>query len=63
VEDESFFREVTCEILESASYRVLKAGAAAEAISTFDELLLTDVVLPDRMAATLPPTCGAFAQS
>jgi CheY-like chemotaxis protein len=52
VEDESFLREMTCEILESAGYRVLKAGAAAEAISTFDEyktivrLLLTDVVLP-----------------
>ncbi len=51
VEDESFLREVTCEILESAGYRVLKAGTAAEAISTFDEyktivrLLLTDVVL------------------
>jgi two-component system cell cycle sensor histidine kinase/response regulator CckA len=52
VEDERFLREVTCEILESAGYRVLKAGTAAEAISTFDEyktivrLLLTDVVLP-----------------
>jgi CheY-like chemotaxis protein len=52
VEDESFLREVTCEILESAGYRVLKAGTAAEAISIFDEyktvvrLLLTDVVLP-----------------
>jgi CheY-like chemotaxis protein len=54
VEDESFHREVTCEILESAGYRVLKAGTAAEAISAFDEyktivrLLLTDVVLPGR---------------
>ncbi len=52
VEDESFPREVACEILESAGYRVLKAGTAAEAISAFDEyktivrLLLTDVVLP-----------------
>jgi two-component system cell cycle sensor histidine kinase/response regulator CckA len=52
VEDESFLREMTFEILESAGYRVLKAGTAAEAISTFDEyktivrLLLTDVVLP-----------------
>jgi CheY-like chemotaxis protein len=52
VEDESFLREVTCEILESAGYRVLKARTAAEAISAFDEyktivrLLLTDVVLP-----------------
>jgi CheY-like chemotaxis protein len=51
-EDESFLREVTCEILESAGYRVLKVGTAAEAISPFDEyktivrLLLTDVVVP-----------------
>jgi CheY-like chemotaxis protein len=52
VEDESLLREVTCEIIESAGYWVLKAGTAAEAISAFDEyktivrLLLTDVVLP-----------------
>ena len=52
VEDESFLREVTCEILESAGYRVLKTRNAAEATSTFGEyksivrLLLTDVVLP-----------------
>ena len=52
VEDEQFLREVTCEILESAGYRVLKTGNAAEAASAFKEfqpivrLLLTDVVLP-----------------
>jgi two-component system, cell cycle sensor histidine kinase and response regulator CckA len=52
VEDETFLREVTCEILESAGYRVLKTRNAKEAISTFSEykpivrLLLTDVVLP-----------------
>lgn len=52
VEDETLLREVTCEILESAGYRVLKTRNAAEAISTFGEykaivrLLLTDVVLP-----------------
>ena len=52
VEDEAFLREVTCEILESAGYRVLKTRNAAEATSTFGEyksivrLLLTDVVLP-----------------
>ena len=52
VEDESFLREVTCEILESAGYRVLKTRNAKEAISAFKEyksivrLLLTDVVLP-----------------
>jgi response regulator RpfG family c-di-GMP phosphodiesterase len=52
VEDETFLREVTCEILESAGYRVLKTQDAAEAVSVFNEykaivrLLLTDVVLP-----------------
>ena len=52
VEDETLLREVTCEILESTGYRVLKTRNAAEAISTFGEykaivrLLLTDVVLP-----------------
>lgn len=52
VEDEQFLREVTCEILESAGYRVLKTGNATEAASAFKEfqpivrLLLTDVVLP-----------------
>ncbi len=52
VEDESFLREVTCEILESAGYRVLKTRNAKEAISAFKDyknivrLLLTDVVLP-----------------
>ncbi len=52
VEDETFLREVTSEILESAGYRVLKTRNAAEALSVFGEckaivrLLLTDVVLP-----------------
>ena len=52
VEDEAFLREVTCEILESAGYRVLKTRNAAEAAVAFGEckaivqLLLTDVVLP-----------------
>jgi CheY-like chemotaxis protein len=52
VEDESFLREVACEILESAGYRVLKARNATEAITAFHQykaivkLLLTDVVLP-----------------
>ena len=52
VEDETFLCEVTCEILESAGYRVLKTRNAAEAIAAFSEykaivrLLLTDVVLP-----------------
>jgi CheY-like chemotaxis protein len=52
VEDEAFLREVTCEILESAGYRVLKTRNAVEAAIAFREyktivkLLLTDVVLP-----------------
>jgi DNA-binding response OmpR family regulator len=52
VEDETRLREVTCEVLESAGYRVLKARNALEAMSTFNEyktivrLLVTDVVLP-----------------
>lgn len=52
VEDEGFVREVTGEILQSAGYRVLKAGNAREAVQTFQccgeevQLLLTDVVMP-----------------
>jgi PleD family two-component response regulator len=52
VENETFLRQVTCEILESAGYRVSQSRNAAEAISAFQEyktivrLLLTDVVLP-----------------
>jgi CheY-like chemotaxis protein len=54
VEDEAFVREVACEILRVAGYRVLSARNAAEAVPAFlahreeVELLLTDVVLPDR---------------
>lgn len=52
VEDEAFVREITCEILESEGYRVLKVCNAAEARVVFRryrkivQLLLTDVVLP-----------------
>jgi len=52
VEDETFLLEVTCEILESAGYRVLKTRNAMEAMSAFRQfnaivrLLMTDVVLP-----------------
>jgi len=52
VEDETFLREVTCEILEITGYRVLKTRNAGEAITAFRQnktivkLLLTDVVLP-----------------
>jgi len=69
VEDESFLREVTCEILESAGYRVLKTDTAAEAISAFDEyktivrLLLTDVVLPGQNGRDLATDLRCVAQS
>ena len=54
VEDEAFVRKVACEILRVAGYRVLSARNAAEAVPAFlahreeVQLLLTDVVLPDR---------------
>jgi two-component system cell cycle sensor histidine kinase/response regulator CckA len=54
VEDETFLRDVTCETLESAGYRVLKTRNAREAFSAFSQykpivrLLLTDVVLPEQ---------------
>jgi CheY-like chemotaxis protein len=54
VEDEAFVREVACEILGSAGYAVLPARNAAEAVMAFHgfpgevQVLLTDLVLPDR---------------
>ena len=59
VEDEARLREITCEILEAAGYRVLKARNALEAISIFNEyktivrLLVTDVVLPGQSGRDL----------
>jgi two-component system cell cycle sensor histidine kinase/response regulator CckA len=52
VEDEAFVRDVTCEVLRSAGYRVITARNAKEAMRYYDdcrgqvELLLADVVLP-----------------
>ena len=52
VEDETFVREVTSEVLRSAGYMVLAAKDAVEAIRVYErtgsevDLLLTDVVLP-----------------
>lgn len=52
VEDEAFVREVTCEVLRSAGYRVVTARNAAEGAQAYDlergavDLLLTDVILP-----------------
>jgi len=67
VEDETFLRDATCEILESAGYRVLKTRNAREAFSAFSQyrpivrLLLTDVVLPGQngrdLANEIRATC------
>lgn len=54
VEDETFVREVTAEILIAAGYKVLKARSAVEAVREFRQhkgevaLLLVDVVLPGK---------------
>ena len=59
VEDEPLVRKVTCEVLQSAGYSVLKAKNSAEAIRTFlqhgeeIDLLLTDVVMPGRSGREL----------
>jgi len=59
VEDEAFVREVTCEVLRSAGYRVLPVKSAAEAVHSYNvssgevDLLLTDVVLPDETGPSL----------
>lgn len=59
VEDEAFVRKVACEVLCSAGYRVLPAQNAADAVKAFRDhpeevqLLLTDVVLPDRSGCDL----------
>ena len=59
VEDETFVRDVTCEVLRSAGYRVLTAKNAAEAGRLYHEhrseveLLLSDVVLPGETGRVL----------
>jgi two-component system cell cycle sensor histidine kinase/response regulator CckA len=58
VEGETFVREVACQVLRSAGYNVLPAKNAADAVKTFRghpevQLLLTDVVLPDRSGCDL----------
>ena len=68
MQDETFVRDVACEILSSGGYRVLPARNAAEAVETFRaqaeavHLILADVVLPDRngcdMALELAPGTG-----
>jgi len=52
VEDEAFVRQAAAEALESAGYRLLIAGSAAEALEAYRrcfrpvDLLLADVVMP-----------------
>ncbi|HLW89289.1 MAG TPA: response regulator [Terriglobales bacterium] len=58
VEDETFVREVTREVLKAAGYRVVTARNATEALVAGDslrqvDLLLTDVVLPGRSGRAL----------
>jgi CheY-like chemotaxis protein len=59
VEDETFVRKVTCEILRSAGYRVFTARTAAEAVGIYQEedfdinLLLADVILPGETGRAL----------
>jgi two-component system, cell cycle sensor histidine kinase and response regulator CckA len=53
VEDETFVREVACEVLRAAGYEVIPAKNASEATRYYErqhsrvDLVLTDVVLPD----------------
>jgi CheY-like chemotaxis protein len=67
VEDEDFVREVTCEVLLSAGYLVLRARTASEAAGLFTrngeklQLLLTDVVLPGRSGQALAQELRAIA--
>lgn len=59
VEDESFVREVTREILISAGYRVFAAKNANEAVRIYQEdqwqidLVITDLVLPGETGRSL----------
>jgi len=59
VEDEAFVRDVAFQALYSAGYRVLAPRSAADAVRAFRyqaegvQLLLTDVVLPDKNGCDL----------
>jgi two-component system, cell cycle sensor histidine kinase and response regulator CckA len=59
VEDESFVRDVACEVLQSAGYTVLAAWNAAEAMRVYSnhaseiDLLLTDMILPGETGLAL----------
>jgi two-component system cell cycle sensor histidine kinase/response regulator CckA len=59
VEDDAFVRTVTCEVLQSAGYRVLMAENSAQAASIYEQrggevdLLLTDMILPGETGLAL----------
>src|SRR5262249_46808632 len=51
VEDENYVRDVACEILETAGFKVIPASTGKEALAAFEkfgpvQLLVTDVVMP-----------------
>ena len=59
VEDELFVREVTCDVLQTAGYRVLSAKDAIEAARLYEahgsgvDLMVTDVILPGESGRVL----------
>jgi two-component system, cell cycle sensor histidine kinase and response regulator CckA len=59
VEDEAFVREVSCEVLDRAGYRVLSAKNSADAVCLYErygheiQFVITDVVLPDENGRVL----------
>ena len=59
VEDDKFVREATCQALCSAGFRVLTSNNAGEAVQRFRnsssscDVLITDIVLPDRRGGEL----------
>ena len=69
VEDESFVREVTCEILRQSGYRVFQAKNASAAKSLFSrraeqiDLLICDAVLPDQSGAHLVQSLGQLSRN
>jgi len=64
VEDESAVREITAQVLESGGYRVLQASGAGDALRMVAthagsiDLLLTDVVMPERNGIDLAEQVG-----
>jgi CheY-like chemotaxis protein len=66
VEDEAFVRGVTAEVLESAGYRLVIAGSAAEALDLYRrcseplDLLLADIVMPGMSGLELAAELESF---